>query len=112
MDGLGERISKLETQVDRLAHIIDGNGQIGLDRFVRDFVAEWRGVESERVKAERKRGSRITIVLTIIGLLLAYLTWRVDAKRISEAVAPTVSAAHAPQDAGNSPAYTAAASAH
>lgn len=72
---------------------------------MRDFTAEWRGAQAEKEKIEKVRISRLTIALTIIGLLLAYLTWRVDAKRISEVLAPGVSQQHFQQDAGNSVQY-------
>ena len=124
MADLESRVGRLEGSVERLVHIVDGNGKRGLyDEFM-IFVAEQRAirvareeaekerdlnevnVQAERDRQEKRRWNRITAAIAIVGLLIALLTWRIEAKKTSEAIIPGIGQQTTPQNDATIPLLT------
>ena len=73
---LGERVKEVEVKVERIEHVLDGNGQPGFVRTMTDFVAEWKGRDAEQ-KAQTKRNNaawnlRILAITAVFGGLELY----------------------------------------
>lgn len=92
--------------MESLDHTINGNGQTGLDRVTRDFIAEWRGVEKSRKEEEERRSREaadaqrrndnwnkwLALGLTLLGVLLGISAF---SRRIEQA---PISATYQAQD--------------
>lgn len=85
--------------MERMIHVVEGNGQPGLAQITRDFIAEWRGAEKEKEKqvkkADRKWNFRIAFITLFIGAAELYFHGCAGAR-----IALLQTAKNAQQDAG------------
>lgn len=73
---LAERVSALEVDVERLVHTIEGNGQQGLDRIMRDYIATQKGAEEERNRRQSRRDWIIMAVLAALSIGIAVMGYK------------------------------------
>ena len=73
---MSDEVSRWE--FERLDHQVNGNGQDGIRQNVESLLltaARIEGAQEERAKIDEKRFKRQTLVLTVIGIIVAILAY-------------------------------------